>query len=73
VTHGARLTVETAAGDRDREVVLAVRLAMPSGCWMIMRSTDARNRPHVAAVDRDLARAGLIQTRAMAFLRLPVA
>ena len=60
VTHRAGLTRETAAGDRDREVVLA--RALGDAERLLDDHAQHRTREidrHVAAVDRDLARAGL--------------
>ena len=71
---GAGLAGQAAAGDRDDDVVLAG----PVGDDERLLEQHAQDRAgeidvERALVDEDLPGPGLIQTRAIAFLRLPVA
>ena len=59
MAHRAGLA-DSRAGDRTDDVVLALRLAATSGCWISMRKHRTREVDlELAGIDDDLAGAGL--------------
>ena len=74
VAHRAGLAGEAAAGDRGDDVVLVLAGRAMIGCCRIICSTGrAKKALNSLPLTVILPLPGLIQTRAMAFLRLPVA